>query len=218
MKRDSIKQYGYRYVFLLSLLLHLLILFIITARISFILQPEKENERKPPQLYVPSYMYTGALNTPAAQQTVSHTALAKKSVPSEKNGILQKSIMDMSRAVIQQDQINNALSHMQNTQPILMIGDDTESVDPLTKLIGISLSAHFTYPRMEGSFGVKGRVLVEMVLHPEGYYTDVKIVRSSNNRNFDMAALYAVNKAPTVVGADRFLSKPKYLIVGFIFD
>ena len=71
---------------------------------------------------------------------------------------------------------------------------------------------------MEGNFGLRGRVLVSLVLHPEGFYSNVQIVQSSENNDFDNAALYAVNSAPKVIGADHFLDKPKRFIVGFIFD
>jgi hypothetical protein len=42
-------------------------------------------------------------------------------------------------------------------------------------------------------------------------------VQSSQNEDLDAAALYAVNKAPRIDGADRFLAKPKTFVVGFLF-
>jgi TonB family protein len=99
-----------------------------------------------------------------------------------------------------------------------MIGDDHAPADPLIKLIGRSLSAHFRYPRMAGELGIRGRVIVELTLHPEGYYSDVQMLKSSDNEDLDAAALYAVNSAPDVIGADHFISKPKHFVIGFVFN
>lgn len=130
----------------------------------------------------------------------------------------QKSILEMSRETLRQNQLNANMHRSKEEAPILLIGDEHAVADPLIKLIGRALSAHFSYPKMEGHFGVHGRVLVEMVFHPEGYFTDVQIVESSNNENLDAAALYAVNTAPKIVGANQFLARPKSFIVGFLFN
>src|SRR5438477_525236 len=77
--------------------------------------------------------------------------------------------------------------------PILLIGDDSHPADPLIKLLGRSLSAHFRYPRMAGQLGITGRVVISLTLHPEGYYSDVQMMQSSDSQELDAAALYAVN-------------------------
>jgi TonB family protein len=125
----------------------------------------------------------------------------------------------MSRSIIQHNQVDAAVSNLNNTEPpILLIGDHHALVDPLIKLLARSLSANFHYPKIEGIFGARGRVLVELVLHPEGYFSDVQIVQSSDIQDFNTAALYAVNMAPTVVGVNKFLPKAKRFVVGFIFE
>jgi len=43
-------------------------------------------------------------------------------------------------------------------------------------------------------------------------------VQPSEIQDFNAAALYAVNTAPTVVGVNKFLAKPTRFVVGFIFD
>lgn len=147
-----------------------------------------------------------------------HTIQPQKQIASQNAWGYQPSILDSSRAMIYQNEIKHAMSKSKDPEPILMIGDDRVEVNPLIKLMARSLSAHFDYPKLEGNFGIRGKVIVQITLHPEGYFSDVEILESSNNKDFDASALYAVNKAPTVVGADRFLSKPTTYVIGFIFD
>ena len=157
------------------------------------------------------------------------TPVQQKTVETAKNGTERKakpatpafdkrSLLDFSRNIIHQNQMRQAVSQLKSEDPILLIGDKNEIADPFTRLIGRALSAHFIYPRTEGEFGIKGRVLVKLMLNPNGRFTDVQIVRSSNNRHFDSAALYAVNAAPAIRGITKFLTKPKQVMVQFIFD
>ncbi len=236
------KKLGHN-TFLLSVLLHILLLcFFLSISTIMTLHPSKELQ-KPPQLYIPSYVYKGAITPPVQAQPKQSAATspskASATLPSQlqnktstlasgtqthttshaKNSFFQKNILAMSRNMIQQNQVDTALNNMNNTEPpILLIGDKRAIVDPLVKLLGRSLSAHFHYPRIQGSFGVRGKVFVGMILHPEGYFSDVEIVQSSEIQDFNAAALYAVNTAPRVIGANKFLSEPKRFVVGFIFD
>lgn len=219
---------------LLSLLLHLsLLLFFLSP--TFLLTNKLTKKPKPPELYIPSYVYHSTpmqaappAPTPKASpvnqqerlpvnlpKTLRLPSSPKKIHPS----LSTPSILDMSRAMLQQDQTETAVRHLHRSEPpILMIGDKNAVVDPLAKLMGRALSAHFSYPKMEGSFGLRGKVFVDLVLHPEGYFSDIQIIQSSGNQNFDAAAMYAINSAPTVIGADKFLSTPEHFVVGFIFD
>lgn len=207
------------------MLLHVLILLAFS--LAFMLKPEEK--QKPPHFYVPSFVYKGAI-TPTVQQQSSKskqvrqsstkTDLALKSnqektIPVTKKKI-EQSILATSLATLQQNQFK-AMSEPTTTDPILLIGDENTFADPIVKLLGRSLSAHFKYPDAEGMLGIKGRVIVEMILHPQGQFTDIRMVKSSYNENLDAAALYAVNSAPLVEGADRFLTKPTKFVVGFVF-
>lgn len=210
--------------FWLSVLLHLL-LFTFFATLIIFPAPERE---KHPTLQVPAYVYKGAIKPILHDTTTaseSHETVTEKSAPTQrkvqrvatsKHGLTPAAIWSSTRSVLQSSQME-AISSLQTSQPIYMIGDDNEAPDPLMKLVGQSLSAHFKYPEVAGKFGIRGRVLVGMTLHPEGYFSHVAIVSSSHNQDLDGAALYAVNKAPRVYGADRFLSAPKHFVVGFIF-
>lgn len=231
--------------FFLSVVLHIL-LFCFLLSISTVMTFRPKKVQKPPQLYIPSYVYKGAItpppviraqtkprvtqsdtsenNTTPIQKVQNKTGtlpsgMQAKPESRNKNPLFQKNILAMSQNLIQQNQVDRALKNMNNSEPpILLIGDKQAIVDPLIKLLGRSLSANFHYPRIQGTFGARGRVYVGLVLHPEGYFSDVEIVEGSDIQDFNAAALYAVNTAPRVVGADKFLPAPKRFVVGFIFD
>lgn len=232
--------------FLLSVILHLSLLLFFLLISTIITRNPIENNKKSPQLYIPSYVYKCALaasaqqpirQNPTPSETVTQPQKAQpliqqvenksgrlpqqqKSVSVRKNdSFQQKSILAMSRNFIQHNQMDTAIDRLNNTEaPILLVGDKHAIVDPLVKLVGRALSAHFRYPEIEGRFGAQGLVYIELTLHPEGYFSDVQIVRPSDIQDFNAAALYAVNTAPTVVGIDKFLSRPKRFVVGFIFE
>jgi TonB family protein len=161
----------------------------------------------------------GAVNMANAASTQGTLQVQKKqkSLTAErKKPVYQKSMLAASMNMLKQDQLNE-VTKTRSEDPVYLVGDDNEPADPLIKLLGRSLSAHFRYPRMAGEFGIRGKVIIELTLHPEGYFTDVQMLRSSTNADLDAAALYAVNSAPSVIGANRFISQPKHFVVGFVF-
>ncbi len=222
--------------FWLSIILHLLIFFLIIT--TFVFQPNVV-QQKPPSLYVPSYVYTGAVppQTVSNQQAQSakstvrkqHTAQEKKAsspfpetavsgkmYQASKKPSMKESVLASSLKMLQQDQVQ-FMQAKKEEDPIYLIGDMSQAADPLIKLIGRALSRNFHYPDTAGRLGIKGRALIGLTLHPEGYFSDVELMKSSNSPDLDAAALYAVNQAPTVEGADRFINEPKHFVIGFIF-
>jgi TonB family protein len=210
--------------FWFSVLLHLLLLLSFSTILVF---SPPEEKKKLPNLYVPSYTYTGKINTADTQQQRSpktqktqqaQKSTEQKNIPAKKDGILPKSILASTQEVLQASQQSAIRSSFSDAAPIYLVGDDNVVSDPLIKLMGRALSVHFSYPRMAGEFGIRGRALVGLTLHPDGHFSDVQVLSSSNNEDLDSAALYAVNRAPKVAGADRFISEPKHFVVGFIFN
>ena len=219
--------------FVLSILLHLLFLLSVTV-VLFV--PEENN--KVPNEYVPAYTYRGAMTPPpipvasATTQTTKPTPLKKvetslddyfgikETKATVKTGRIatSSSIMAASKQFLKQE-FHHALSHQpDNSEPMMLIGDQSEVADPLVKMIGRALSAHFKYPKQEGMFGIKGQVVLAMTINPDGYFSDVQIVKSSHNAAFDAAALYAVNTAPKIAGITKVLPQSKRIVVGFIFS
>ena len=211
--------------FILSLLLHLLLLLSISTFI--ILQQPKEN-KKIPDLYTPSYVYKGGTTAkPAPQKTQAKQQVASANSqiptsyqaqkPSQKTKNQRRSVLAMTNDFLQQNQ-HDTIAHLKQEQdPIYLIGDKNSPVDPLVRLLGAALSAHFDYPREEGMFGIRGKAIIGLTLHPNGRLSNVQLLQSTDNQDLDSAALYAVNAAPIVRGADKFISEPKYFVIGFIF-
>ncbi|OGT46883.1 MAG: hypothetical protein A3E83_08995 [Gammaproteobacteria bacterium RIFCSPHIGHO2_12_FULL_41_20] len=205
------------YSFWLSLIVHLLLLI---SCIIIITRPQQTI--RSPQLYapayIPSYVYTRGImqSTPPHSNKRNITpASSAADRPIDKN-ISLASILASTKTVLQNNRAN-AFNTTKNAEPIYLIGDMNQVADPLIKLLGTALSANFSYPKVAGELGIKGRVLISLTLHPEGHFSDIQILQSSHNQDLDSAALYAVNKAPTVIGANRFLSEPKHFVIGFIF-
>jgi TonB family protein len=201
--------------FWLSLLLHLLILLSLLSLKP--MNPEENN--KTAHMYVPAYtaasMKASALPATSARAQTSKPTL-KKSVLPQKKSLSKASILALTYKILHQEQYQ-ALSQPKEEEPIYLIGDDNAVSDPLIKLIGRSLSAHFAYPKLAGELGIKGRVLIGFILHPQGEFTDIQLIKSSDNADLDRAALYAANSAANIIGADRFISRPKHFVVGFVF-
>jgi TonB family protein len=221
--------------FWLSLLLHLLLFSSLV--INILLQPAVPPPKSATH-YVPAYTYRGGIQPAAPTQSSTQKQLTKKinarekasdqsfSPPQKttegeqymraKKSPVRESILASSLKMLEDNQ-REALRSQQTEDPIYLIGDMSQAADPLIKLIGKALSAHFHYPETAGRFGIKGRALIGFTLHPQGYLSDVQMLVSSQNHDLDSAALYAVNMAPTIVGVDRFIQKPKHFVIGFIF-
>lgn len=156
----------------------------------------------------------------SVEHTLSPLRVIKKlqKMPAKKlqDTPFKKSLLTSSFNMLKEQQLEE-ISEKPDNEPIYMIGDDSQPADPLIKLLGRSLSAHFRYPHMAGQLGIRGRAIVGLTLHPEGYYSHVQLLQSSNNPDLDAAALYAVNAAPKIDGADRFIEKPKHFVIGFVF-
>lgn len=244
-KQGNISQTRRQFSFWLSLLFHVLVILSLFTLFTTQPAPQQQQQQKLPNYFVPAYTYTGSIKPAAAQATAKATpketiqankpsdAPDSPPVPEKQELALkpvkpptstakraarrQPSLIAASFNMLQQDQIT-AMNEPVEEDPIYLVGDDSQPADPLIKLLGHALSAHFKYPETAGRLGIRGKVIVEMVLHPEGYISNVHIVRSSSNQDLDSAALYAANSAPTVEGADRFIDKPKHFVVGFVYN
>lgn len=214
---------------LLSVLVHLLLLIYFTFFI--ILRPE---QKRPSQNSpVPAYVYKNVVPPQVHRQRASKKIVKKaviqntqtastlkqidSSMPESKETPKHKSILTSSLEMLSKNQFHEMSAALQDSEPIYLVGEETGFSDPFIMLLGKALSAYFEYPKMAGELGIKGTVLISLTLHPEGYFSNVQIKKSSNNRDLDAAALYAVNQAPIMKGMDRFIKQPKHFVVGYIF-
>lgn len=213
--------------FVLSLLLHLLLLLCLLFYVH--LQP---NEHKPQAKYVPSYAYTGAVLPAAPSHAVSteragvttRSPLRQQQVTSPQEIAIQKKgrvglreILNSSFEYLENSQRQTVQSMASDVEPIYMIGDMNNVADPLIMLLGKAISKHFQYPEMAGKMGISGRALVRITLLPEGNIVNVTMVKSTNSHELDTAALYAINKAPIIAEASDYIKEPKTMVIGFIF-
>lgn len=212
--------------FLLSLLLHILFFLSIAMIISW--QPITP-KKSPDYYHTPAYIQKSsampvsaslAQPLPAkkqadtkqkAAQKPSKYGIAKSSATINKK-VRQQSVLSMTYQFLQ----NNTLEKSEQ-DPIYLVGDKNAPADPLIRLLAAALSAHFAYPHEPEILGIRGKAIVGLTLHPSGRLTDIELLASTDNNQLDAAALYAVKKAPIVKGADEYITKPTYFVIGFIF-
>lgn len=108
------------------------------------------------------------------------------------------------------------LTHAFDREPLQLVGED-KIVPPLVRLLASAISPHLFYPRTAAEFNLQGVVLVGFTLHPEGYITGVRIVKSSGTGVLDDAARSGVGAAHSIGNVMQYVSQPEFLVVGIIF-
>lgn len=212
---------------LLSILFHLLLLIIILLH-PFLL-PLLEKEKKP-FLYTPSYLYHSGSIQPSSSSTLTvakqsiHSTFSpsikptiKKAIATREHPIKRQSILLATDQFLQNYRYQQLAAAVKYEEPIYLIGDHQQSPNPLIKLLAYALSANFFYPDSAGKFGITGRAIIGMTLHPDGHLSDIQLLKSTGNLNLDNAALYAVNQAPRVKRVNQYLSTAKHFVIGFVF-
>lgn len=108
------------------------------------------------------------------------------------------------------------LTHAFDREPLQLVGED-KIVPPLVRLLASAISPHLFYPRVAAEFNLQGVVFVGFVLHPEGYITGVRVVKSSGAGVLDDAARQGVGAANSIGNVSQYVSQPEFLVVGIIF-
>lgn len=108
------------------------------------------------------------------------------------------------------------LTHPFDREPLRLVGE-SKIVPPLVRILARAIGPHLFYPRVAAEFNLSGVVLVGFVLHPEGYITGVKIVKSSGAGVLDDAARNGVASVATVGQVSEFVQQPEFLVIGVIF-
>lgn len=216
--------------FWLSIFLHLLLLIFFS--LAVVLTPDQK--AKKPVEPLPTYLYTQKVpprtmrqiasrqqkKSTAAQQKIKippSARTAELNMSNTNDEMPHESILSKSLKMLDENQLKEVTASFQNTDPMYLIGEESAHSDPFLMLLGKALSANFAYPKAAGALGIRGRVVISLMINPEGYFSEVRIMQSSNNHDLDAAALYAVNQAPIIEEMKRFISKPKHFVVGFIF-
>ena len=193
--------------FLLALLLHLLILFSMTAVWVANFKPAKS-----PSMYVPSYVYQEPTKpTPPAPSPQPQKKTMEQPEP-QKQTPTKAAIPTASNSNVVK--IKNA----KTTEPIHLVGDKNTTPKPLIKMLGKALAQHLVYPKAAVDFHIRGMVYVGFVLHPDGQLTNVKVVQSSKAGVLDNEAVSAVSAISPLKNVKEFVQKPEYMVVGIIFN
>jgi len=208
--------------FFLSLVAHLLLLALFIF--SFHFQSWHERD-KPPELYVPSYLYRGELNMvdPAQKrQDVTH----KKEKKTAKNGIEKpekKKARQQGNAQHTAQPRSPSAPPMPDqstkskvTEAVNLVGEKTV-VKPLVEILGKALGACLKYPRMAMEFNITGTSYIGFVLHPNGMVTNVRVVKSSGAGVLDDAAMAGVRDMSPILNVAPYVPESRFLVIGIIF-
>jgi TonB family protein len=213
-----------------SLWLVILCHFLLFAGFSFVWvsAPKLIEEKERPSLYIPSYVYhneTAPVTTPLPKQ--ENTPLAKpaekpvpvtetaKTLPISNNGIEKPTPAQVRQSL----NINHPIdiSRSPETEPVHLIGD--KKMDkPLLTLLGKALTAHLVYPKSAIDLNVRGTSIIGFVLYPNGQVSNVQLLRTSRAEVLDRAALAAANAIAPVGNVAKYLNKPKFMVIGIIFE
>lgn len=196
--------------FLLSLLLHLALLFSIV--VIWTGQPRHE---KPPAMYVPSYTYQKP-DQPQPAMTQSETKTVSKKVAADKPSV-EKDVISTEKQIRNASDVRTS-SSSKVTEAINLVGDKKTMPKPLIKLLAKSLATHLVYPKIALDFRVRGMAFVGFVLHPDGTMTNVQLVQSSHAGVLDNEAVAAVTAMSPVKNVGQYLEKEKPMVVGIIFN
>jgi TonB family protein len=195
-----------------SLWLVLLCHLLLFSGVSFVwisqAQLIKKEER--PSLYIPSYVYQAAASSSIQPQNT------QRSVPTSKSGTEKPAAMtNMSRMLNVNHPID--ISSSKENEPVHLIGD--KKIDkPLLTLLGKALTAHLVYPKSAIDFKIKGTAVIGFLLQPDGQVTQVQLLKSSKAEVLDKAALAAANAIAPVRHVAPYLDKPKFMVIGIIFE
>ncbi len=230
----TLKQTIFRHSVLLSLLLHCLLLlsFVTVLNLSPVVKPDPK-----PSMYIPSY----AVNLPTppmpVQQQQQQQAQPKPKEPVPPQKPVEKMKAQTDKSVIPTEKETNPEQITASTtaapktskykpidnadaavdeQAVHLIGDK-KTEDPLIKLLGKAISARLVYPRAAVDFNLHGTAYIGFTLHPNGELTGIRVVQTSGADVLDDAALRGIQAISPLGGANQYVPKERFLVVGIIF-
>jgi periplasmic protein TonB len=233
MRRNFTKTLQ-RHTIWLSLLGHLLLL--LSFLIVLVVTASKEKPPSTAPQSVPSYLSPSpeappsvqqeraAQSQPQPQQKTEMKETAKDGIekPAAKKKEQAKAASkpntarDPRQISFARDAVPEDITSPTDQEPMHLIGE-SKIIKPLIKILARALSKHLFYPRVAADFNLRGVVLVGFVLHPEGYVTDTRVVKSSGAGVLDDAARDAVGAMSPVGDVSEYVPKPEFLVVGIIF-
>ncbi len=199
--------------FWLVLLCHCLLFsgvsFVWVLKPALIKLPD---DKEKPSLFIPSYVYHDAT---APLAPIQEKVPPQKVLPQSKLGIKKPTMAEMPQLLNTSRSVN--ISRSPETEPVHLIGD--KRIDkPLLTLLGKALTAHLVYPKSAMDLNVKGTPVIGFLLYPTGQVSEVQLLRTSRAEVLDKAALAAASAIAPVNHVDQYIDKPKFIVIGIIFE
>ncbi len=228
----------------LSLLGHLLVLLMFMHIVFITKQDEPPESSSASAQAIPSYLSPSPAETPAAPTSptpptevapVPKESTAMKPIETAKDGIEKPVAKQIEKAeapakpkvvakkplhaqlvTFDKNDVPEDITSPRDQEPLHLVGE-SKIVKPLVRIIARALSKHLFYPRVAADFNLRGIVLVGFTLHPEGYVTGAKIVKSSGAGVLDDAAHDAVAAMSPIGDVHEYVAEPEFLVIGIIF-
>lgn len=228
----QVKKILQRGSLIVSLLFHLLLLLLFSMQFTFLF-PKKIEIEKPPELYLPSYVYQEPLQPPSQPapkpsdipesklgketpiQAVNQSA--KQEPPKEVAKKQAEQAVQKTQSIPKPKSTSADMAKSDVSEAVHLVGEKKE-VQPLIEILGKALGARLQYPRIAIDFNLTGTSFVGFTLHPNGLVTSAHIVKSSGAGVLDDAALAGVKAMSPVLRVGPYVEKPRYMVVGIIFE
>lgn len=209
---------------LLSVLLHVLLFMTFSAVFTFSPKPLPKVSEE----YLPAYLDQShnqqAMETQSGSAVQSQPLATPKKMQTAENGIekpipIAKTTPTPAEKRAAMHQLNQAMDVRAPDEgdPVHMIGDKNKAVQPLLKLLGISLTHHLRYPKSAVDFNIKGTAVLGFTLYPDGHITNIELLQSSHAGVLDQAAVNALAAVSPLKDTSRFVKKPQYMVIGIMF-
>jgi TonB family protein len=208
-----------RHPFFLSFLLHLILLFVF---IWLTLRPGiKRFKREPePEIYVPAQFINPMRPSMLQRATPRKNILAdKEALQAFKDKVVEKTGLEaLAQPKLAQQPFKPAYQKQvqERQDPVHVIGEKLME-DPLRKLLGIALTKHLIYPKAAEQLRMRGVVSVDLVLHPDGRITDIRLAKSSKENLLDVITLNAIQDMSPVANIDLYVKEDKAMTFNVIF-
>ncbi len=204
--------------FYLALLIHLLLFLSLSLEWFFepLLRFEKKSER-----YLPAYVEPEPNTAGSTASNSAKTASVKQNTlqteePSKTLLALKKqaSQPSLAGAVSSPQQLAHSSAFIQAESLKTAKPQD----EPLLKELSRATAAKLHYPPKAAAFRIRGTVIIRFLLLPDGQVREVSLVQSSGFAILDEAALHTIQAISPVRDVNLYLSKPRFLLAGIIFD
>jgi TonB family protein len=98
-----------------------------------------------------------------------------------------------------------------------LIGDKKIN-KPLLTLLGKALTVRLIYPKSAIDLNVKGTSIIGFLLYPDGHIIHIQLLKTSGAQVLDEAALTAARQMSPVNHVAQYLTQPKFMVIGIIFQ